>query len=217
MKTCSKCKEVKSKSKFSKNSSSKDKLSCQCKSCDSLFKLNNKEKIKKQRLEYLSLNKDKTNEAQRKYRENNRESVSAKSRDYLKNKITEEQKEKIKDIQKKYKENNKESIKIQRSNYNKQNQLKRRLIQSKRRALMLSSGKTLSKGLIEKLFELQKGNCICCDMPLIDGYHIDHIMPLSLGGKHIDENIQLLRIACNISKSNKHPEIWKRERKNNGY
>lgn len=74
-----------------------------------------------------------------------------------------------------------------------------------RRALKVGNGGVLSKGLSAKLFKLQKGKCACCGIPLGDKYHLDHIMPLSLGGSNTDDNMQLLRQRCNNQKHAKHP------------
>lgn len=63
----------------------------------------------------------------------------------------------------------------------------------------------LSLGLSEKLFLIQRGMCACCGQPLGDKYHLDHIMPLALGGTNTDDNIQLLRQRCNNQKHAKHP------------
>jgi 5-methylcytosine-specific restriction endonuclease McrA len=40
---------------------------------------------------------------------------------------------------------------------------------------------------------------------------MDHIVPLALGGKNEDRNIQLLLPACNMKKSAKHPNDYMRE------
>ena len=74
-----------------------------------------------------------------------------------------------------------------------------------------STGK-LSKGLVGKLLKLQKGLCPCCRQPLGDDYHLDHIIPLALGGKNEDRNIQLLRGSCNMQKHAKHPIDFMQER-----
>ena len=42
-------------------------------------------------------------------------------------------------------------------------------------------------------------------------WHLDHIMPLNLGGMHDDDNLQILCAPCNLSKSAKHPDVWKVE------
>jgi 5-methylcytosine-specific restriction endonuclease McrA len=81
-----------------------------------------------------------------------------------------------------------------------------------RRSRKLSVGGILSKGLRQKLFVLQRGKCACCGKPLGEKYHLDHIMPLSLGGTNTDDNIQLLRQRCNSQKHKKHPVDFMQER-----
>lgn len=74
------------------------------------------------------------------------------------------------------------------------------------RARKRAAGGKLSKGLADKLFRLQKGKCACgCKQNLGTDYHLDHIMPLALGGSNTDNNIQLLRAECNLQKNAKHP------------
>jgi 5-methylcytosine-specific restriction endonuclease McrA len=74
-----------------------------------------------------------------------------------------------------------------------------------RRARKRMDGGKLSKDLAAKLFKLQKGKCPCCGKPLGSDYHMDHKMPLALGGANEDWNIQLLRKRCNSQKSAAHP------------
>lgn len=66
--------------------------------------------------------------------------------------------------------------------------------------------------ITSKLLVLQKGKCPCCGLPLGDDFHIDHIMPIALGGKNIESNMQLLRSACNQQKHAKHPIRFMQER-----
>ena len=66
---------------------------------------------------------------------------------------------------------------------------------------------TFIKNDIEKLFVLQQGKCACCCKKLTK-YHIDHIMPLSLGGSNWPTNLQLLCPHCNMSKHSKDPLVW---------
>lgn len=63
----------------------------------------------------------------------------------------------------------------------------------------------LTPGLDKKLYKLQSGLCACCKKPLGNNYHMDHIMPISLGGANEDWNMQLLTQRCNQQKSAKHP------------
>lgn len=76
--------------------------------------------------------------------------------------------------------------------------------QNKRVTRGKSPGK-LSHGLAQKLYRLQRGKCPCCGKPLGDDYHLDHKMPLALGGSNTDDNMQLLRAVCNMQKHAKHP------------
>ena len=68
----------------------------------------------------------------------------------------------------------------------------------------------LSQGIEQKLFEAQRGLCVCCNKPLGDNYHLDHIMPLALGGTNTDDNVQLLLARCNLQKGAKHPDEWRK-------
>jgi 5-methylcytosine-specific restriction endonuclease McrA len=88
---------------------------------------------------------------------------------------------------------------------------KRRYFENRRARIRMSPG-TLSKNVVVKLMTLQKGLCACCRLPLGDDYHLDHIMPLALGGGNIDSNVQLLRQECNRRKSAKHPVDYMQER-----
>lgn len=82
-----------------------------------------------------------------------------------------------------------------------------------RRARKREAGGKLSKDITERLFKLQRGKCACgCKQPLGEKYHLDHIMPLALGGTNTDDNIQLLRAACNHKKHAKHPIEFMQQR-----
>lgn len=81
-----------------------------------------------------------------------------------------------------------------------------RINSQNRRALKREAGGKLSKDIAEKLFKLQRGKCACgCRQPLGTDYHLDHRMPLALGGANDDWNIQLLTAKCNLQKNKKHP------------
>lgn len=81
-----------------------------------------------------------------------------------------------------------------------------RIYNQNRRALKRANSGRISKGLAEKLFKLQRGLCACgCRQRLGDDYHLDHRMPLALGGANEDWNIQLLTATCNFQKHAKHP------------
>ena len=74
-----------------------------------------------------------------------------------------------------------------------------------RRARVRNCGGRIPVGYDKVLFILQKGKCPCCRKELGDDYHIDHIIPLALGGDNSKGNFQLLRKQCNQKKYAKHP------------
>ena len=63
-------------------------------------------------------------------------------------------------------------------------------------------------GEIRKLLETQHQKCTVCGVSLIKGFHVDHILPLKLGGSNDITNIQLLCPPCNLSKGARHPEAF---------
>lgn len=145
---------------------------------------------------YRAENREKVNAQIYAWNARNREKVNARTAAWkLKNP------EKIRA----YTEANSEKLKAQAIAWRKANRKSVRIFKQNRRARKLANGGTLSKGLAAKLFKLQQGKCPCCHQPLGDDYHLDHIVPIALGGSNTDENIQLLRKRCNSQKSAKHP------------
>lgn len=68
----------------------------------------------------------------------------------------------------------------------------------------------ISKGIHGRLFAEQMGVCRCCGNMLGNDYHLDHIMPIALGGTNDDQNLQLLRAECNMKKRAMHPRDWEK-------
>lgn len=64
-----------------------------------------------------------------------------------------------------------------------------------------------------KMLDVQKYKCAepTCQADLSDGYHVDHIIPLSKGGGNGPDNLQCLCPSCNLRKSSKLPHEWARE------
>jgi len=53
---------------------------------------------------------------------------------------------------------------------------------------------------------LQRGKCACgCGKSLNNEFHMDHRMPIAKGGRHHDDNMQLLLPLCNMQKNAKDP------------
>lgn len=108
-----------------------------------------------------------------------------------------------------WREKNHEYLKLKRREWEKKNPEKIKHMRTRgdhnRRFRLLANGGNLSVGIIEKLLNAQKGKCACCGLSLNNGYHLDHIIPLALGGKNTDDNVQLLTPKCNLKKGAKHP------------
>lgn len=111
-----------------------------------------------------------------------------------------------------YYEKNKEALKPKKAEWQRKNLEKCLISDQKRRAIKANSKGVVSVGLRDKLFKLQRGKCACCGEPLGKNYHMDHIMPLALGGTNTDDNIQLLRQICNNQKHAKHPVDFMQQR-----
>lgn len=84
---------------------------------------------------------------------------------------------------------------------------------ARRRANRLRvDGKFIGENIL-KMLDAQEGKCKSCfSLLVIEGrnnYHVDHIMPLILGGSNWPKNLQLLCPRCNIKKGSKHPDEWR--------
>ncbi|MCR4319712.1 MAG: HNH endonuclease [Candidatus Brocadiaceae bacterium] len=134
------------------------------------------------------------------YRRNNKEKVAKTAKAWR-----DANKQKQNDASKKWAAKNPERVKQLKVSWNAVNKQKIRAQKENRRSRKLGNGGVLSDGLGKRLFCLQRGKCACCGKPLGDDYHLDHRMPLVLGGSNTDENMQLLTKLCNLQKSVKHP------------
>ena len=78
----------------------------------------------------------------------------------------------------------------------------------------------VSRGIKKILLDRQGMACVApgCGIAIgkrINGQidcHLDHIVPLALGGLHDDANLQVMCAACNHSKGYRSPEVFARER-----
>jgi 5-methylcytosine-specific restriction endonuclease McrA len=70
----------------------------------------------------------------------------------------------------------------------------------------------LPRGTVQRIGQAQRWKCAVCRASLKAGYHLDHVMPLALGGEHLASNVQLLCPTCNVRKAAKDPLQFMRER-----
>jgi 5-methylcytosine-specific restriction endonuclease McrA len=58
---------------------------------------------------------------------------------------------------------------------------------------------TQSAGIIKSLYLARKRISECCGIL----FHVDHVIPISRGGLHIPQNLQIIPAKTNLQKSNK--------------
>lgn len=77
----------------------------------------------------------------------------------------------------------------------------------------ISKKKLATDGIdLSSIMTKQKCRCNACQCDLIhDGYHLDHIYPVSRGGFNLAWNLQFLCPKCNVRKSDKDPFEWAAE------
>lgn len=88
-------------------------------------------------------------------------------------------------------------------------------IEKNKSAKRRSAKGVLPKDIVDKLLTSQNWKCRCCNGSLENGYHLDHIVPISRGGTNTEDNVQLLLPQCNLQKYNLTFEEFLAKRRNN--
>ena len=230
-KTCTKCGEELPVSLFGTKSSSKDKHQSLCKPCMKIagaaWRASNQDRIAETNAAYKANNADKIRESKLRYAVNNQHKIVAyreanKDKNLaralawaekyperaaaIKAEWANDNREKVLELNRKWRDNNKEKVKESNANWGKRNRDKTRIHCHNRRERTRKNGGMLSSDIVNKLLALQRGKCACgCGQSLCTKYHIDHIVPISKGGRNEDSNVQLLRDTCNLSKGGRDP------------
>jgi len=116
--------------------------------------------------------------------------------------------EDVKRSRKSHYERNKEQFRRKAKEWLKSHPDERRAYVRNRRAKAKGNGGTHTGEDIKALFATQHGKCAACGHSIARAYHVDHVMPISLGGSNGPENLQLLCPPCNLKKHNMHPDQW---------
>jgi 5-methylcytosine-specific restriction endonuclease McrA len=152
----------------------------------------------------------------KKWRQENPETVRM-----LRKRYAEENKEKVAKAKAKYYQENKERCLLQSKNnrlenwdrhlnacklWRKENRDLVRLSNRNRRKKVRDAKGTHGIKDIKRILKLQKRTCAACYTKFKgDEYHVDHIVPLALGGSNWASNLQILCPPCNMSKGAKAP------------
>lgn len=143
-----------------------------------------KEAHRLRQLSYAAKHREQENERARKWRLENPDKYRAGRRKY-------------------YLENS-DQVRAAAKEYRKRNPEKYREFQREYQARKRAGGGGLSKGKRTRLLEDQDWACIACGGDLRElGWHLDHIVALANGGRHVDNNVQMLCPTCNRRKSAK--------------
>lgn len=111
-----------------------------------------------------------------------------------------------------YYEKNKELCQIKSRIYQKNHPESTRLAYQKRRALELNA--EIKIVTLKEIRKLRNGPCFYCAKKGITA--IDHVIPLSRGGRHSIGNLVSACITCNTSKHAKYISEWKVMKNNQG-
>jgi 5-methylcytosine-specific restriction endonuclease McrA len=170
---------------------------------------------------YLENNRELIKEHQRTYNSKNLDKASARQRRYYA-KFREENPlpEKIKktelelsvaryNVNKRYYHKHKEEITVKKDIWRKNNMHKFRLYVIKRRFLKTNNGVfKVTDQDISRQINRQNNECFWCHEKL-DKLHVDHIIPLTKGGRHSIGNIVISCPKCNLIKSDRLPIEFK--------
>ncbi len=193
-KICSKCKVEKPLSDFGKHAREKSGIRRVCKTCNTAsakdYYARNKESVLAYHRIYDFAHRHEKAEYDRAYHIKNGRKKSATSADwYLKNKDRAYLSHQI------YSKSNPDLIQAIRLNY---------LARKK------GAKGSFNRSDIIALFRKQHGRCAICGEKL-KRYHIDHIVPLKLGGTNNPHNLQLTHGKCNQRKGAKDPVLFAQE------
>ena len=155
-------------------------------------------------------------EDNKKWREENSETLKVSKKRYVeenrgkvaasKNKYYQDNKEKLLSQSKAHRLANKERYLEVRSAWRENNKDLIRLLNRNRRKKVRAASGTHGIEDIKRILKLQKSTCAACYTKFLgDEYHVDHIVPLALGGSNWASNLQMLCPTCNMSKGAKAP------------
>lgn len=226
MKTCTKCKETKPVSEFTRDKSKKDGLRTTCKACHKAYREANKGLIAAKKKAWAAANKESIAAKKKAWRQSNKESIDAQKkawdaanpdkvkgyqkayREANKEKVKAYQKawaaanpDKVKAYHKAYFEANKEKVKSSQKAYREASKVKRRAYEHARRARKENAQGTHTAEQWQARLDYFGHKCRYCGSR--DNIECEHQIPLSRGGSNWPANLAPACKSCNCGKGTK--------------
>lgn len=179
MKTCTKCGETKALDEFHRDKRASDGLKAHCKACGCAYARN-----------WNAANKDRKAEARRAWYEANRADVIAYQANY-------------------YAQNRDADI-ARRRRYAvahlADEHMRKAAHRYRKRARSLGLAVTVEPFTHSDLIATYGDSCFYCETGAFE--HLDHFIPVKLGGPHTLANVRPSCAACNLAKSDLDPDEW---------
>lgn len=222
MKTCSCCSLAKPLEQFNRDKSKRDGLCSTCKECAKKRSLAwysvNKEVAVRRAVQWNKTHPERIEAARQKWAAENADRIkaatarwAAENRDRRRQQAAARRAaDRARDtrIKLKWAASNPDKVRQARDQWRSRNPERARVDSHVRRSRSQGGRFTLKR--VKELFIEQRGLCVYCASDL-SVFHIDHRMPLALGGRNDDSNIQLLCPPCNLKKHAKHPDVFEKE------
>jgi len=191
MKTCTKCEKEKTLDSFYENKTV-------CKECIKQYYIDNKDKITKRNKLYYEDNKKIINRRSKQWKTDNPEKIKEYRIQYRKDNI-----EKIKKYTKQWYIDNKKIINRRSKQWKTDNPERKAMYDIITKDLKPNQIPDLTKEERDRVNRLYKIR----DLLNHNGidFHVDHIQPLSKGGLHHPDNLQILPSLLNLEKHSKWP------------
>jgi 5-methylcytosine-specific restriction endonuclease McrA len=202
-KTCTKCKQVKPLSDFHKSKAAKSGHKPSCKSCkqkaNKTYRNENPELIKAIKKAWVEKNPEKILQYRSKYGPYSSHYDPQKAKVYH-----QKNKEKLNARCRNWRANNHAKARELEKNYRKTNPHIGRLQNQKRRALKASNG--IYRVTNKECQKILQNACFYCNGK---ASHLDHVIPIALGGRHSIGNLVASCTQCNTSKHKKTIMEWR--------